>query len=62
MIKQLNKAKAIARKRAEETDRVQYVAFFEAGDADDQAGYMVMDVNGLEDWHVPDRDIVYATA
>jgi len=63
MIQRFERAKRAARERAERTDEPQFVIRVAPGDADPRGGYVVADIQELEDfWHAADRDILYATA
>jgi hypothetical protein len=63
MIQSLDRAKAIARERAERNDCPYYVIRVQPGDCGPCGGYAVADIEEIEDfWHAGDNNILFATA
>lgn len=63
MIQSLNRAKALARERAERDGQPYYVIHVQPGDVDDRGGYAVADAAAVDDIYcASDADIIFATA
>jgi hypothetical protein len=62
-LQSLDRAKAVARERAERNDCPYYVIRVQPGDCGPSGGYAVADIEEIEDfWHAGDNDILFATA